>query len=295
MLPGSIRPLEGPPEARGELLLRPVACQHVAMSGQLIEAVMRDVRPGRALVVGAGACREIPLAALAQRFETVVLQDQDADALAGAVARIDGAPSAAAVTIEVCDLTGATDALVAGAADCLARAATPAQAIAGLCALAGAARFAAPSPQPVWDLVISSCVGTQLHLRALDEIARRFAQRFGGHGALLSGSAAWTDAMLRLSWRWQDAFHDHLLRLVDPDGRVYLSETVQVGELRACPDGWRTPGWYRMTRERLLAAVLPASALPLHGGQWPYVVAAPTAGAPGLMYNVHAVVMARRR
>jgi hypothetical protein len=225
----------------------------------------------------------------------VVLQDQDADALATAVARIDGAPAAAAVTIEVCDLTGATDALIAGAHVCLARAATPAQAIVGLCALADAAQFAAPSPQPVWDLVIASCVGTQLHLRALDEITRRFVQRFAGQGGLLSGSAAWTDAMLRLSWRLQDAFHNHLLRLVDPDGRVYLSDTVQVGQLFASPDGWRTPGWYRMTRERLLAAVLPASAQPLHGGQWPYVVAAPTADAAGLLYNVHAVVMTRRR
>ncbi len=256
---------------------------------------MQEVRPARALVAGAGACREIPLAALAQRFESVVLQDQDADALAAAVAGLDGAAEEAAVTIEVCDLTGAIDALIAGAADCLARAAAPAQAIAGLCALADAARFAAPSPQPVWDLVIASCVGTRLHFRALDEITRRFSQRFAGHGALLSGSTAWTDAMLRLSWRWQDAFHHHLLGLVEPDGRIYLSDTVQVGQVFAAPDGWRTPGWYRMTRERMLAAVLPASALPLHGAQWPHLVAAPTAEAPGLLYNVHAVVLARRR
>jgi hypothetical protein len=49
-----------------------------------------------------------------------------------------------------------------------------------------------------------------------------------------------------------------------------------------------------MTRERFLAEMLPPSARPLHGGQWPYVVAAPSLQAAGLLYNVHAVVMTRR-
>jgi len=81
----------------------------------------------------------------------------------------------------------------------------------------------------------------------------------------------------------------------DRDGRIYLSDTVQVGLVyQRLAGGWRTPGWYRMMRERFLAEMLPASAQPLHGGQWPYVVAAPSLDAPGLLYNVHAVVMTRR-
>ena len=49
-----------------------------------------------------------------------------------------------------------------------------------------------------------------------------------------------------------------------------------------------------MTRERFLARMPPAAARPLHGGQWPYVVAPPSPTAAGLVYNVHAVVMDRR-
>ena len=56
------------------------------MSHELIEHAMREVRPGRALVLGAGACREIPLVALAARFEAVTLVDENAADLATAIA-----------------------------------------------------------------------------------------------------------------------------------------------------------------------------------------------------------------
>lgn len=293
-LPGLVRPLaDGPAEARGDLLLEPIPCQHVRMSRELIERVMREVHPGRALVLGAGACREIPLEALAQRFEMVVLVDQDGDALAAACARLDDAPVEAVVMTEVRDLTGITEALIAGAEQRLAGARAPEHAIELLIELAEGARLLPEPPRPEWDLVIASCVGTQLHLRAFDGITRRYAERFAG--AALAGSAAWVEAMVRMSWRLQDAFFEHLLGLVAPGGQIYVADTVQVGQVYARADGgWRTPGWYRMTRERFLAAMLPPSARPLHGGQWPYVVAEPSPEAAGLVYNVHAVVMTRR-
>jgi hypothetical protein len=295
-LPGLVRPLEdGSAEQRGDLFVEPIPCQHVQLSRELIESAMLYVRPGRALVVGAGACREIPLVSLAQRFEAVVLQDQDADDLAAAVALVAGTPIAAAVTTEVRDLTGITDALIAGAEQRLERASSPAHAAELLIELVDAAELTVEPPRPEWDLVIASCVGTQLHIRALDQITRRYAQRFASEAASLDQVPAWTDAMMRLSWRLQDAFIEHLLGLVEPDGRIYLSDTVQVGMLyQRLAGGWRTPGWYRMTRERFLAELLPVSAQPLHGGQWPYVVAVPSLEAAGLLYNVHAVVMARR-
>jgi hypothetical protein len=49
-----------------------------------------------------------------------------------------------------------------------------------------------------------------------------------------------------------------------------------------------------MTRSRFLSELLPTSARPVHGGQWPHVVAVPSHDAPGLVYNVHAAVLARR-
>jgi hypothetical protein len=295
-LPGLVRPIaDGSTAPRGDLLLAPIPCQHVRMSSELIERVMCDVPPGRALILGAGACREIPLEALARRFEMVVLVDQDGDALAAAAARLDAAPVEAVVVTEVRDVTGIAEALIAGAEQRLGSASSPAHAIELLIKLAEGARLLPEPPRPEWDLVIASCVGTQLHLRALDGITRRFAQRFADAGETLARSAAWTDAMMRLSWRLQDAFLEHLLGLVAPGGQIYVADTVQVGQVYARADGgWRTPGWYRMTRERVLAAMLPPAARPLHGGQWPYVVAEPSPDAAGLVYNVHAVVMTRR-
>ena len=101
--------------------------------------------------------------------------------------------------------------------------------------------------------------------------------------------------MLRLSWRLQDAWIAQALARITPDGRLYLSDTVQVGAVYARLDGqWRTPGWYRMTRSRLLADLLPPHPQAVDGGQWPYVAAAPSHDAPGLVYNVHAAVLVRR-
>ena len=290
-LPGLVRPLaDGSVAQQGDLLVEPLACPHVALSHELITSAMRDVHPGRALVVGAGPCREIPLVALAERFARVVLQDQDAGDLATAAALVAGVAS---VTTEVCDLTGLTEELVADAAQRIAIAGSPAHAVEQLIERVQNASLRVAPPAPVWDLVIASCVGTQLHIRALDAITRCYAARFPH--APLAQSAAWTDAMMRFTWRLQDDFMAHLLGLVAPGGRLYLSDTVQVGLLYLRADGgWRTPGWYRMTRERFLADLLPPVAHLLHGGQWPHIIAAPSLDAAGLLYNVHAVVMTRR-
>lgn len=295
-LPGLVRPFaDGAVERPGDLFLEPTPCRHVEMSHELIGAAALEAPPGRALVVGAGACREIPLAQLARRFDTVALQDQDGDALADAVASLGDAEVKATVMTELRDLTGITAALVAGAEQALPAAGSAEHAIAALIELVDRASFAVAPPAPVWDLVVASCVGSQLHIRALQEMTRRYRERFADQAALLEQSAAWADAMLRLSWRLQDAFIDHLLGLVAPDGRLYLADTVQVGMLYLrLTGGWRTPGWYRMTRERILAAMLPAAARPLHGGQWPYVVAPPSFDAAGLVYNVHAVILRGR-
>ena len=292
--PGWVRPLAEDTAEPGELVLPPIVCPHTTMSHALIEEAAAEVRPGRALILGAGACREIPLFALAGRSAEVALIDENAAALAEAAALVADLPGRAELTTEVCDLTGIAQALIDSADAHLADAGTPAEAEAALCALLDDARPQAAGPPPAWVLVVASCVGTQLHLRALHEIARRHAERFPG-APPIAASERWADAMLRLSWRLQDALIARALDLVTGDGRIFLSDTVQVGAVYARLDGdWRTPGWYRMTRSRLLSELLPASAQPNHGVQWPYVAAAPSRDAPGLVYNVHAVVMARR-
>jgi hypothetical protein len=292
--PGVVHPLDAAAEPARELRLAPIVCPHVAMSHALIENAAADAPPGRALILGAGACHEIPLVALAERFAAITLVDEDAPALAAAVARLDGLSCRAVVAAERCDLTGIAEALIDRAAQCLADAATPEAATTALCALADATEPRIAVPPPGWDLVVASCVATQLHLRIVREIARWHAERFPD-GPAIAASPAWTAAMLQLSWRLQAAFLACLLDLVTADGRVYVSDTVQVGTVYATLDGdWRTPGWYRMMRGRLLSEQLPPTAQRIHGAEWPYVAAAPTSETPGLVYNVHAAVMARR-
>jgi hypothetical protein len=173
----------------------------------------------------------------------VALQDQSASDLETAVSLLADAPVQAVVTTEVRDLTGITEALIAGTEQRLASASSAAHAVEMLIEMVDHAGLTVELPRPEWDLVISSCVGTQLHIRALDEITRRYEQRFADD-APLSQAAAWTDAMMKLSWRLQDSYIEHLLGLVERDGQIYLSDTVQVGMLyERLAGGWRTPGW----------------------------------------------------
>ena len=146
-LPGLVRPLaDGSVAHQGDLFVAPLSCPHVAMSHQLVQRVMHDVRPGRALILGAGACRELPLVALAERFASVVLRDQDAGDLATAAALV-AAPRS--VTTEVCDLTGITEALIADTAQRLQLASSPAHATALLIEMVEAAGFRVATPAPV--------------------------------------------------------------------------------------------------------------------------------------------------
>jgi hypothetical protein len=176
---------------------------------------------------------------------------------------------------------------------CVAATATAADAEAALCALVDGTQPLTPVTQPTAELVVASCVGAWLHVGALTAITRRYAACFPD-SAPLDASPAWTDAMLRLSWRMQDALLAHALARVTDDGRVYVAEPVQAGVVYARSDGaWRTPGWYRVTRRRFLAELLPPGAVLVDSARWMHVATAPSPEAPGLVYNVHAVVLAR--
>ncbi|MEM9490967.1 MAG: hypothetical protein AAGC55_17595 [Myxococcota bacterium] len=296
-VPGLAQPFELTREP-GELVLAPVTCRHVEMSHELIGQAALEVEPGRALILGAGACREIPLVALAQRFQTITLVDQDRPAMDTALASLSedraAADASAEVTTEVRDLTGLTAHLVEGAESCLLVAQSAEQALELLVDLVGEAQLRIDVPDGPWDLVIASCVLTQLHTAALSAITSRFNHFFPDRQALMARSPIWTQAMLELSWRLQRGFMDALLRVSSPSGRIYLSATVQLGMVHRHPDGsWRTPGWHRTMKQRTLAANLPDAARPLHGGEWPYVASVPTDDSPGTLFNVHAVIMMR--
>jgi SAM-dependent methyltransferase len=273
--------------------LAPIPCPHrQASRGMILQAAGR-VRPGRAIALGAGRCREIPLAELADRFEHVTLVDLDAamldDALAGA--GLEGSRGAR-VERRVADLTGVTDRFLEGVDGCLA--ATPEESVERLARLAQATRPEAFAADGTYDLVIASCVLCQLHLAACHGAAARFASRFPGQGPLLSQSSVWFHALYGLARRMEDAFVEALRNLVAPGGRIFLSDTVQGALLHPAPDGhWMTEGLFRMTRTPLLSDYLDGRFRVEDRGGWHWIEEPSGApGQPGKLFNVQALVLA---
>ncbi len=197
--------------------LSPISCSHRQSSRGMILRAAGRVRPGRAIALGAGRCREIPLAELADRFEHVTLVDVDAAMLDDALTSsgLEGA-RAARVERRVADLTGVTDRFLEGVDGGLA--ATPEEAVARLARLAQDTQPEAFAADGTYDLVVASCVLCQLHLGACHGAASRFAARFPDRVPLLSQSSAWFHALYGLARRMEDAFVEALYGLVAPGG-----------------------------------------------------------------------------
>ncbi len=70
------------------------------------------VAGGRALVLGAGRCQEIPVDTLAERFERLVLNDHDESLLATALAALGLNQEKTRVETIIADLTGVTGAFL---------------------------------------------------------------------------------------------------------------------------------------------------------------------------------------
>ncbi|MEZ4435806.1 MAG: hypothetical protein R3F65_25700 [bacterium] len=292
-LPGIVLPFGDAPAA--PQTLDPITCRHAVNSHAAIGLAAHGLRPGRACVLGAGACTDIPLRALAAQFERVALYDLDAESLRAALATLE--PDARArVTARVTDITGFAAPLLDRADACLAAATDPDAAIDALTALARDARVGpTEGTLPRSELVVASCVLSQLAISTLRTIERRFVHRFDDpDAARLRGARGWVEATIGLVHALQRAFVRDLARMVAPGGRLYLSATTHVAQVTATADDrWSTPGAYRMTPDARLAASLGPDWSVLFEARWPWV-AAPPGIAPGVVYAVDALVLAPR-
>jgi hypothetical protein len=268
-----------------------IADTHVAESRALILDAAARVRPGRAIVLGAGPCREIPLAELAGRFEALTLNDHDGPALEAALhaAGLD----AGAVRLLVADLTGVTAEFVREVGRRVDEAADPAEAIEQVARVAEATR-----PEPfraggAFDLVVASCVLAQLHVAACNLAIQRFGARFPDRVDEFRHAERWTGAMFGLARRMESTFIDALHGLAAPDGRIVLSESVRSCFLYPSGDGaWLTNGSYRMTRTTRLADELDDRFHVERQGRWHWVVDPPTApGQVGRLFFVEGLLL----
>jgi hypothetical protein len=262
------------------------------MSRQLILEATREPgpRPRTAIIVGGGACREIPLVPLAQALDAVVVTDIDDSALARLERTLSKTGLATNVSYRMEDVSGCTERLLADADARIESSIMPGQALAALIELADSADVTPPAPGATHGLVVASCVVTQIHLRLQSEIVRRFREHFPLDSSILEASSEWVTSMTRLVHRMQDAFFARVAGYMHAASTAYISATVQVGD-----GAWECPGWYRMMRHRELLENISAAFEPRHGGEWPWVVRAPTADTEGLLYRVQAMIAGKAR
>lgn len=285
------------PKRRGPYFLPPIACRHVAQSRRMISAAAASAPQGRALVLGAGACTEIPLAELAARFDHVTLCDVDSAAMQQGVAeaRLDAAQRTK-IQLKALDLTGLTEPLLAEI-EALPQCEASAELIDRMAALLD---VAAPAPLPIegrYDLIVASCVLSQLHFGLTHGSAALFLECFPDETSALEQSSRWTAALEGVARRMEEALLSEMLRLLAQQGQIYLSESVQMCFLEAHPSGqWQTEGTYRMLRTTDLADYLDARFVILARERWEWIVWPPTAaGDTGRLFDVQAVVLRAAR
>ncbi len=291
-LPGIPSPHPGEPIA--ERRLAPMRCLHVASSHGVISAAAQEVAGGRALVLGAGACLDVPLPVLASHFDQVGLLDSDPESLRSAVGALEPSLRTKVHPRQV-ELSGTAGPYLAQVQKRLALSQTPEEAIQNLVELChDGVLVPRPSSQSRVDLVIAPCVLSQLGIALHRETRALFACRFPDLGDTpLTSSLPWVQAQLDLAHAVQRAFVKSLECLVAPEGRVVLTATVQTGQVTAEDDGqWSTPGWYRMLQTRHLRDLIGQGWRVRFEGEWPWVESSPVRGkAPGLVYRVEALVL----
>jgi hypothetical protein len=231
---------------------------HAAASREMILAgrARLGANPPRVLVLGAGACLDVPLRELCQADARVRLVDVDGPALSQAFDRL---PPGLRRQVDVrrLDLTGGLDRLAATVAPSVETAA--AEALAGLPERLAAFRFERPAfaelPPASWDMVISSAVLSQLIAFPSDAVLARWvaqARRHARHLLDQAMEARIAEQLLRLEAESVAAHVALLAELVAPDGVVYLST-----ELLAPPVAARTFAEARAALERRFGAAVP--------------------------------------
>ncbi len=263
--------------------------------------------PPRTVVLGAGACTELPLERLARHMQSVLLVDVDVPGMAQAR---DELPDSLRQRVDLlqADLTGGvSDALAAelamqpwsdlaqlgarapldAAASCIERCPVPdPPQIAGL-------------PSGGYDLVLSTLVLTQLFSLPLLDVVDALAYHTAGIVDLRETYPRYREAALGFRRRIVRAHLSLLESLLAPGGVAVLMSD-ETGYLLPPASGPHM----RDPREEL--SLLPSEVLALPGDletrfelvgpirTWEWLVTAPTATTPGRLYDVFGVMLRGR-
>jgi hypothetical protein len=272
----------------------PVDCQQVEASRHLIKAAADSAHPGRAAVLGAGNCAEIPLADIAARFEHVTINDVDAAELEKgiAAAHLDDAAKAK-LEVRVADLTNVTEGLIAAIEKLLETSADPDDAIEAMSQLVDDAPLEGMPLDDKYDLIVASCVLSQLHFGLLHRADAAFEARFPRQENLLRESVRWTSSLYEMARRMEQRFIDDLAARVAPGGLIYLSDSTQMCYVKRTAEGkWDIEGTYRMLRSQYIADYLDGRFVAVARDRWHWLVSPPQAtGDVGRLFDVQALVL----
>ncbi len=261
----------------------------------MIVRAAEAVEPGRAIVLGGGACSEIPLAELAARFAHVTLNDIEREPLERAMGQLAPADRAK-VDLQIADLSGTIGPVLDRLNEAIAAAVGADEAIAHMAQVVAEQAAVGMHIDGHYDLVIASCLLSQLDFWLVHRSEEVFARRFGDDRQRLREARDWLAALADLNRRLQARFIDDLAELVADGGRIYLSESVQMCFIELAPDGrWQTEGTWRMLESKDLGAQVPDRLAIVEEGRWEWVVWPPQKpGDRGRLFDVQALVLSAK-
>jgi hypothetical protein len=270
----------------------PVTCRHKSESRRLILRAAEQAQPERAIVLGAGACRDIPLSELISRFDRITLNDIQPEGIESATAQIDPARRET-LAIQIADLTGMVDPLVATIRQRLSECTDPHSACHAMAESLDACPGGSPLGAGQFHLVVASCVLSQLHYALTHRTDALLEQRFPGQLEQLRNSPRWTASLRQISRRMKATFLDGLARLTAPRGLIYLSDSVQLCHVHLTPLGrWKTGRTYRMLRPANLEGILDARFTVVERARWEWVGVPPSATRQtGRVYDVQGLIL----
>jgi hypothetical protein len=232
---------------------------HAQKNRGFIEQAAATVdRPALAVALGAGQPFDLPLAALARQFQRLVLVDIDAAALDETAEAVRREVPQANLDVRALDLTGINAALVARIETAIAAGGSADEVVDTLMRLARSYRL--PSVPRILgegeraDLLVSSCVLTQLAWPQRVYAERLFEKRFGTMGA--SVDAVWSTAWTELGLRVQQ---DHVNALGEAAASSVLTSDVlshqTVWDARTASERTHGKKIYPLAAESLLERV----------------------------------------
>lgn len=252
--------------------IRPFPDSHFRRSRELIAELAATIAPGgRVCALGAGACRDIPVGVLAERFGEVVLIDIDEARLREGVRSQGDVGRPERVRLDFSDLSGGTDGFRQRAQAAMTAVRDPRTAVARLGELMDEVVPPPVAVAGVFELVICSGVLTQVDFPiwkvAITLLENRFGRPFDK--ALAEDLRKHQRPM---GHRFRMRLIEQVVAMTRDGGRIYLADTIQVAHLEnKAGEDWAVRGAYRMGSLPALTDYLDKRFLVDHRDGWDWV------------------------